>query len=250
MQLTSSRALIRHIARLMPWAPLLTGCLAGLAMTAVLWVLARRGAGPDALSLGLRGSFIPLMAGAAFLLHDANRQLTTTLPARAWLTPALRVALALPVLAATAAAQLAIASQALRADLGRDVQEGLRFPGQAAPGLAGLPGLPWLALAAEAAAWCAVAIALAAALERTRWQDQAGLIAALGALALVAAATQLPLHLIGTTLVSMDRTQQDQWTRAWQLWSAAGIAACLVAVRAAGDPWPRMLRRGLRPRAA
>jgi hypothetical protein len=147
----------------------------------------------------------------AFLLHDPGRQLTGALPARAWLIPAIRVGLALPVRCASCALQFVVADGALALDL--------RTAGQASA------GLPWLALAGELAAWCAIALALGTGLERIRWQDLAGVIAAMGAMATVGALAYVQLHLLSATIADMTSVQQRQWTLAWQLWVAAGIAA-------------------------
>jgi hypothetical protein len=221
---SSGIVLMRHVARTTAWVPLLAGCITGCAVAAALLALARAGESPAALGVGIRVSFIPVIAGVAFLLRDPGRLLITTLPARAWLTPALRVGMAVPVLAASCAAQLRLAADALAADV--------RAPA----------ALPWVALAGELAAWCAATLALAAALERTRWQDLAGLIAALGAMATVAASALRPLHLLTATITGMTSAQQRQWTTAWQFWALTLAIATAGACWAAGDPWWRLPR--------
>jgi len=218
-------ALTGHVARLTPWGPLLAGCLAGIGVTLALRIFAGQSESAAALGVGVRASFLPLTAGVAFLLHDPARQLTGALPARAWLTPAMRAGLALLVLCGSCTLQFAVAAGALAVDL--------RAAGQPSA------GLPWLALAGELAAWCAVALALAAGLERTRWQNLAGVIAAMGAMAMVGALARAPFHLFSATIADMTRAQQQQWTLAWQLWVAAGIAAGCAAAWAVGDPWRR-----------
>ena len=85
--------------------------------------------------------------------------------------------------------------------------------------------------------------ALAAGLERTRWHDLAGIIAAVGALAVIAGLTQLPLHLLPTAIIGMTDGQHRQWTAAWQLWAAVGAAAAAVTGWAVGDPWRRLAAR-------
>lgn len=218
-------ALPRHVAGLLPWGPLLAGCLTGIGVTAALRVFAGPVETPAELGAGVRASFVPAIAGLAFLLHDPQRQLTGALPAPPWLTSALRVALALPVLALTGAIQLDLAARALAVDL--------RAAGQPPA------GLPWVALTAELAAWCAFALAFAAALERTRWGDLAGFAAAALALAAVGALAVLPLHLLPAAIVATTRAQQHRWTAAWRFWAAAGGTAALVAGWAVGDPWRR-----------
>jgi hypothetical protein len=218
--------LVWHVAEVLPWGALLAGCLTGIAVTAAL----RRFAGPIEtpvdLGAGVRASFVPVIAGLAFLLHDPHRQLTGALPTRAWVTPAIRVALALPVLALTGAIQLHLAARALAADQ--------RAAGQPAA------GLPWVALTTELAAGSALALLLAAGLERTRWRELAGVVAAIGALAVAAALALLPLHMLPAAITDMTSAQARQWIAASRLWAVTGGAAALVAGWAAGDPWRRV----------
>jgi len=62
--------------------------------------------------------------------------------------------------------------------------------------------LPWLGLAAELAAWCLLALAAAAVVARTRWQDLGGVLAALSALAGLAILGLAPLHMLPTAFVA------------------------------------------------
>jgi hypothetical protein len=219
-------ALTGHVAAMLPWGPLLAGCLAGVAVTVALRIFAGPIESPADLGAGLRASFVPVAAGLAFLLPDECRQLTGALPARAWLTPVLRLCIAVPVVLATAAVQLQFAARALAVDM---------------PAAGGAPGqLPWVALSAELAAWCSMALALAAAFQRTRWRDLAGFIAAIAALAVVGLLALLPLHLLPATITAMTSAQVEQWASAWRAWAAACVAALLVARWAAGDPWRRV----------
>jgi hypothetical protein len=134
--------------------------------------------------------------------------------------------MATPVLALSSAIQLQIAARALAADLHAISQP--------------TATLPWVALTAELAAWCALALALAAGFERTRWHDLAGFMAAVSTLALLGALALLPLHLLPITITDMTRAQQRQWASAWWLWAIFGAAAILIAGWAVGDPWRRM----------
>jgi hypothetical protein len=230
----SATALAGHVAGMMPWRPLLAGCLTGIAVTVALRIFAGPTESPADLAVGIRASYVPVVAGLAFLLHDPHRQLTGALPARAWLTPAIRVAMALPILALSGAMQLQIAARALAADL--------HAAGQPTAAAA----VPWVALTAELAAWCALALMLAAGFERTRWHDLAAVMAAIVALAVVGALAMLPLHLLPSAITDMTRTQLRQWAAAWRLWAAVGAAGILTAGWAAGDPW-RRLRLPRRP---
>ena len=218
-------ALAWRVIQVLPWGALLAGCVTGIGVTVALWIFAGPIETPVDLGGGLRASFVPVIAGLAFLLHDPHRQLTGALPARAWLTPAIRVALALPVLALTGAIQLHYAAGALAVDL--------HTTGQAAE-------LPWVALTAEFASWCALALALAAGLERTRWRELGGVASAVGALAVAGALALLPLHMLPAAITTMTSAQARQWTAAWRLWAVTGGSAVLIAGWAAGDPWHRV----------
>jgi hypothetical protein len=228
----SRAALAGHVARSTAWGPLLAGCLAGVALTAAL----RAAAGQSEIQLlggGIRVSFVPVMAGLAFVLPDPHRPLTGALPARAWRTAAMRLGLVLPVVALSCAIQLLLADRALAA--------GLRAGGQPpAP-------LPWPALTVELAAWCLLALALSAGLGRTRWHDIAGVAAALGATALVGLTGLVPFHLLPAAITGLSSAEHRQWVAACQFWVAAGVIGAVIIGWAAGDPWRRIR---LRTRAA
>jgi len=211
---------------MVPWGPLMAGCLTGIGVTIALRIFAGPIETPVELGAGVRASFVPVIAGLAFLLHDPHRQLTGALPTAPWITPAIRVALALPVLTLSGIIQFKVAARALAADL--------HAAGQPAA------GLPWVALSAELAAWCALALALAAGLDRTRWRDLAGFAAAALVLAVVGTLALMPLHLLPAAIIAMTRAQQHHWAVAWRLWAATGAAAALIAGWAAGDPWRRV----------
>ena len=212
---------------MVPWGLLLACCLTSIAVSLALRIFAGPLESPADLGAGIRASYLPVVAGLAFLLHDPQRQLTGVLPARAWLPTAIRVAMALPVLTLSATTQLQIAARALSADLH-------------AAGQHAVAGLPWIALTAESAAWCTLALALAAGFERTRWHDLAGFLAAIVALGVVGALAMLPLHLMPTAITAMTGAQQRQWAAAWRLWAAAGTAGILTTGWAAGDSWRRV----------
>lgn len=217
--------LARHVAGTMPWGPLLAGCGTGICVS--LAAALSRGATqqPPQIVLGVRASFVPVMVGLAFLLHDPHRQLTAALPARAWLTSAVRVALALPVVAVTCSAELYVAAQALAANL--------RAAG------AGSVALPWTALAAEFAAWCLLALAAGAVVARTRWHDLGGVVAAPCAIAALAILGLAPLHLLPTAFTDMTAAERHAWTLAWRLWAGFSLAAIAAAAWASRDPWLR-----------
>jgi hypothetical protein len=100
--------------------------------------------------------------------------------------------------------------------------------------------LPWPALATELAAWCLIALALAAGFERTRWRDVAGVSAAIAAMAVVGLAGLLPWHLSSAVIVGMTGSQHRQWIAAWCAWAGLGLAAAEGTCLALGDPWRRI----------
>jgi hypothetical protein len=108
-QLSSLPRLGRHIADTMPWVTLLTGCLGG---TALLAVLARlTGTSHPMLDQGtVRLTFLPAVAALAFVPRTPIRPLAQTLPVPAWVSAAGHLVLAVPVLAVTCWAQLLIAA--------------------------------------------------------------------------------------------------------------------------------------------
>jgi hypothetical protein len=88
--------LARHVARTMPWATLIAGCLAGTALLAVLAYVA--GHSHQALSQGaVRVTFLPAVAALAFVPRDPFRPVAQAAPVPAWLTSAGQILLAVPV---------------------------------------------------------------------------------------------------------------------------------------------------------
>lgn len=218
---------------MLAWGPLLAGSLTGVGLTAVLLPFAGPAETSSDLAAGLRCSFVPVLAGAAFLLHDPERQLAGALPARTWHTALLRMALALPVICAGGVIQLLLAAHALALDL--------------RAGGAPHASLPVAGLATEFAAWCLLALALSAGLDRTRWRDLAGVTGAFAALAVIGVAAVLPWHLVPGTITGMSADQRTQWAVAWVAWACAGTVAAVAVAWASGDPW-RRLRPGSRRR--
>ena len=230
-------ALAGPVARTMPWGPLVAGCGTGICVGLAMALFHGPMQSPPGIMLGLRASFVPVMTGLAFLLHDPHRQLTGALPVRAWLTSAVRAALALPALGVTAWAEFYLAGRALAA-----------YPGDGAG--ARPAGLPWAAMAAELAAWCLLALAAAALTARTRWHDVGGVMAALGALATLAVLALAPLHLLPAAFTDMTAAERQAWAQAWRLWLVVALLAAALAARASRDPWLRVrtpLRLGSRP---
>jgi hypothetical protein len=200
------RAALPHLAATMPTGTLLGGCAIGLAIS----VVGYRFAGPASDSAGVtavvRAAFAPLVLAAAFLAADPHRPLVAALPAPAWLTAATHTALALPILAVTAALQLRLAAAGLAA--------GQRYTLVPAH-------LAWPALSWELAAAVAIAVAIASIVARTRWHELGGAIAAPVALAVIAAT-------------------QDTWADVtWRI-LLVGALAVATAAWAQRDPWLRL----------
>jgi hypothetical protein len=110
--LRSLPLLVQPIIATMPWATLMTGCLAGTALLAVMGRVADASHAP--LDLGTaRLTFLPAVAALAFVLRSPFRPLTHATPVPAWLAPAGHIALAAPVLAVTFWAQLRIVARTI-----------------------------------------------------------------------------------------------------------------------------------------
>jgi hypothetical protein len=204
------RAALPHLAATMPWGTLLGGCAIGLAISVVGYRFAGAASDSAGVAAVVRAAFVPLVLVAAFLAADPHRPLVAALPAPAWLTAATHTALALPVLAGTAALQLRLAAAELAA--------GQLYTGVPAH-------LPWLMLSAELAAAAAIALAAAGVVARTRWRELGGAIAAPVSLAVIAA-TQATwadvtwrILLVGALAVATAAwAQRDPWLR----WHPAG----------------------------
>src|ERR1700734_2732586 len=92
--------LARPVTRTMPWATLITGCLAGTVYLAVTARLA--GVSPSPLGRGpVPFPFLPAVAALAFVPRAPFRPLTQTTPVPARVAPAGHLLLAAPVLAVT-----------------------------------------------------------------------------------------------------------------------------------------------------
>jgi hypothetical protein len=212
---------------------LLAGCAAGLGISLAAYQFAPPFEQPTSIALTVRAGFVPLVAAVAFLVSDPHRSLTASLPAPAWLTVAVHLVIALPVLGLTAWIQLELAA----AELGT----GARVQGMSG---AHLPGR---SLAAELTAWIAVAVTAAALVARSRWHDLGGAIAAPAALSFVAAAALAPLHLFPSAFTGLTPAQHSAWLWAEWGWWALTLAAVPAACWASRDPWLRLRSAASRP---
>jgi hypothetical protein len=209
--------LARPIVRTMPWATLVTGCLAGVILLAVL----ARVADTSRWSLdqgAVRLTFLPAIAGLAFVVRDELRPLTQAAPVPAWLPVAGHLLLAVPVLAATCWVQLRITDHTV-----------------AAAALRHAPAL--CPLIAELAGWSAVTVAVAACVGRSRYADLGGAVAVPVSFAAIALAWYLPVS-------ARHLTQPPAAAHAVMVtWYAIAAATLTVAGLALRDQWLRYSRR-------
>jgi len=213
--------LARPISRTMPWFTLITGCLAGTVILAVLVHVAQTSRGP--LDQGtVRLAFLPAVVALAFVLRTPFRPLTQATPIPAWVTPAGHILLAAPVLAVTCWAQLRIVAHTIP------------------PHTPGHPPAVY-PLIAELAGWCAVTAAAAACLDRSRYADLGGAIAAPVSLATIALAWYAP---ISNRFLAEPPATAHGVTIAWYAVASAASALTCVAMR---DQWHRYSRNRHRP---
>ena len=157
----------------MPWATLLTGCLAGTVFLAILAHVA--GASGWPLDQGsVRLAFLPAIAALAFVPRAPFRPLTQATPVPAWVAPAGHLLLAAPILAVTCWAQLRIMAHTVP-------PHALGHPPAVYPLIAQLTG------------WCAVTVAAAACVDRSRYADLGGAIAVPVSFAAIALAWYAPV---------------------------------------------------------
>jgi hypothetical protein len=207
----------RHIAATMPWITLLAGCLAG---TAFLAVLARvTGTSRPMLDQGtVRLAYLPAVAALAFVPRTPGRPLTQTTPVPGWVSTVGHLLLAAPVLALTCWAQLAIAAHT------------------APPRAVGHPPAVYPVIA-QLAAWCAIVVAAAACVDRSRYADLGGAIAAPAGFAAIALAWYSP---VTRTIATGPPAAAHGVATAWSVIAAGALGLAGAAVR---DRWHRYSRR-------
>lgn len=190
------------VARTMPWGTLLAGCLAGIGYLAVVAGVG----GSQPLDQGtVRLAFLPAVAAVAFVARTPFRSLARTTPVPAWVVPAGHLLLAVPVVAATYWTLLRIAGH--------------------------IPvGYP---LSAQLVGWCAVAIAAAACVDRSRYADLGGAVAAPVGFAVIALAWYAPG-------ISGFLTDPPASARGVTIaWYAVASAAAILTCAAMRDQWHR-----------
>jgi hypothetical protein len=217
--------LARPITRTMPWGTLLTGCLAGTVYLAAM----AHAAGTSRWPLGqgaVRLALLPALAALAFVPRAPFRPLTQTTPVPAWVAPAGHLLLAVPILAATCWAQLRIMVHTVP------------------PRTAGHPPAVY-PLIAQLTGWCAITVGVAVCVDRSRYADLGGAIAAPVSLAAIALAWYAPR--INRILLTPPATAHAA-AIAWYAITATALAVTGAALR---DRWHRCTRRpGLQRRRA
>ncbi|MGH3274015.1 MAG: hypothetical protein ACRDNZ_06765 [Streptosporangiaceae bacterium] len=201
----------------MPWGTLITGCLAGTVYLAIM----ARVAGASLAPLGqgtVRLAFLPAIAALAFVPRAPFRPLTQTTPVPGWVAPAGHLLLAAPVLAATCWAQLRIIARAIPA---HDIPIHAPHPSAVYPLIAQLTG------------WCAVAVAVAACVDRSRYADLGGAIAVPVSFAGIALAWYTPII---SRLMTEPPATPHHVTIAWYAVTSAALALTCAAM---GDQWKR-----------
>jgi hypothetical protein len=108
--------------------------------------------------------------------------------------------------------------------------------------------LPWPSLLAELAAWSAFAITVAAIMNRTRWAELAGPIAALAAIALAGLLALAPLGLYPAAPAPSELAlaQRAAWLRSDWGWCTLWLASALITSWASRDRWPTLTRYKMR----
>jgi hypothetical protein len=218
--------LARPITQTMPWVTLLTGCLAGIVYLAVMAHVA--GASHSPLDYGsVRPAFLAAVAALAFVPRAPFRPLTQTTPVPAWVAPAGHLLLAAPVLAVTCWAQLRIIAHTIPPHT-------LSHP----------PAYPVIA---QLTGWCAVTVAAAACVDRSRYADLGGAIAAPVSFAGIGLAWYAPVS--ARLLVGPPATAHGV-TIAWYAVATAALALTCAAMRDQWDRYSRHLHRLSSPEPA
>jgi hypothetical protein len=200
-----------------PWATLAAGCLTGTAVLALLAYFAGTSHTPLNQTT-VRLTLLPAVAALTFVPHTPLRPLAQTTPLPTSIASATQVLLAVPVLVVTSWVQLVIMAHT--------------HPAITRHHLAAI-----YPLIAQLVGWAALALAVAAGCDRTRYADLTGAIAAPITLALIAFCWLTPG--IKDLLVTGPATPRTA-TISWYSIAAASLAITVAALR---DTWHRYTRR-------
>ena len=213
-------AIARHVAWTMPWLTLIAGCLAGTGYLVIMADVADTAHSP--LTQGtVRFGLLPAVAALAFVLRIPFRPLTQATPVPAWIAPASHLVLAAPVLAATCWAQLRIMAHTIPPHT-------LGHPPASDP------------LIAQFAGWCAVTVAAAACVDRSRYADLSGAIAVLVTFAVIALAWYAP---VTARFLAEPPATPHEATIAWYAIATAALPLTCAAMRDRWHRYTRSLRR-------
>jgi hypothetical protein len=207
--------LARPVTQTMPWATLLAGCLAGTAYLAVMASLA--GTSQPLGQGNLRLAFLPAIAALAFVARAPFRPLTQTTPVPAWAASVGHLLLAAPILGMTCWAQLRIVASTIPSHT-------LGHPPAVYPLVAQLTG------------WCAIAVATAACVDRSRYADLGGAVAAPVSFAAITLTWYAPII---SRFVAEPPGTPHGVTIAWYAVATAASALTSAAMR---DRWHRYSR--------
>jgi hypothetical protein len=211
--------LARHIARSMPWVTLVSGCLTGTAVLALMAQNARSSQAPLD-HTAVRVAFLPAVAALAFVLNAPFRPVTQTTPVPAWVTPAGYLLLATPVLAATGWVQLRLMDHSMPA------ASAARAPA-VYPLIAVLTG------------WCAVTVTAAACAQRSRYANLGGAVAAPISFAAITLSWFLPATGKWLNEPPAPPATMHGVTITWYAIAAAALVVTGVAMQ---DQWYRYAR--------
>jgi hypothetical protein len=205
--------LIRHIARTMPWLTLICGCLTG---TGFLVLMAHLTHGSHmTLSQGTaRFAFLPVAAALAFLLRRSFRPLIQVTPVPAWVTQAAHVLLATPFLGATCWLQLRILASTF-------------------PTVAEVHPPAVYPLVAQLVGWCAVTVAVAAWVDRSRFADLGGAVGVPVSFAIIGLAWYTPAS--HDVLANPPASVRELTVT----WYAIAVVALVLTGAAMRDQWHR-----------
>jgi hypothetical protein len=211
--------LARHIARSMPWVTLISGCLVGTAVLALMAQNARTSQAPLDHS-AVRIAFLPAVAVLAFVLNAPFRPLTQATPVPAWVTPAGYLLLAAPVLATTCWGQLRLMDDSMTA--------------------ASVTHAPAVyPLIAQLTGWCAITVSIAACAQRSRYANLGGAIAAPVSFAAIALSWFLPATGKWLNEPPAPPATLHGVTITWYVIAAAALVVTCVAM---WDQWYRHAR--------
>jgi len=218
-----------YLVRTQPWAPLGGAAGLGLVILGAMAYFVGPFQRPADLIAGLRVAFAVTAIGVDFVLSDPAEDLLEAVPLPAWTLRALRVAIAIPVLGLGGAGELLLAAGAFTAD---ERLQGLSHR-----------QLSWPGLTVELIGFCGLALLAGATVDRIRWKNLGGVIAAPLGLGLMAALALAPVGLFPTAYL-LDATHADhiRWETAEWSWSAVATVSVMLAGFASRDRWQRLRR--------